>query len=827
MRREHDVGVMRCVEHGMQPVWINKNNLNEIELTQFDTLVVEKCEETSINQLTIAKCCIIDPENLISFSCATQDRSPVSIGVMRDLCICTSCLCFEDKAYIQALVKMMSGNFTTDLDDKVTHLITSSVLSVEYEKAIRMKIHIVKKEWVKAIWEANMTDYVDPDDKRFDKYKVPMFYNLVVTTTNVQRYEKEEIARLIRDNGGIYMNALDLEIVNIVLAPENSEISPKIRYARGSGIVCLTLNWLYESARVGHVLPFRYYIFETVKEHYFSRILNVCETPSYSTNHTTYDKEQDNYIDETAFETSTIRNVSTFSTVATVLDRPAFYEADAAGPFLYGCVIYLAGFTSDQKDKLNRILRVGSAMPFDYVCDILTHIIVGDEDSAASDLKLLKSGGLCPYVLTLEWLEESIKLKRRAPLKNFLYKREDSTLQKVMKLSSSSITNSQLLQDRMSEEGEQSSNLGEQERQNAIVSTTGKTVQEYLKQCTHPSIQTPESLGGYITPPETDNNSDTINYRLFEGLTFVVSDFCDMNNDVLENIIAMNGKVVPDTFIKIPDYGIVPRCGMTLNCTVKEIVTDLFIEDCIRQDRIVDIMYYHRPISVTNHVLLGCVLTISTYTGVERSYLVTLAMELGATYQDVFTCEMIIGGDMYKNTHLVCSVPEGKNYNVAVRSKIPVVTAEWLKACAAQLTRVDETPFLVVKSLAPSKGPKRPMETDICSFQTNTKQIVFSTEPIASSSKIYNIIVPEEYFLNLEVQNNTFDNMQSPNNEYSLPMNTTSESSATLFQEFRSIPSSERERSPLKRPFSTPVSILKDWQEVDENLSENNNAGEI
>lgn len=43
-------------------------------------------------------------------------------------------------------------------------------------------------------------------------------------------------------------------------------------------------------------------------------------------------------------------------------------------------------------------------------------------------------------------------------------------------------------------------------------------------------------------------------------------------------------------------------------------------------------MYYHRPVSVAKHVLVGCVLTISTYVRVERSYLVTLAMELGAMY---------------------------------------------------------------------------------------------------------------------------------------------------------------------------------------------------
>lgn len=43
------------------------------------------------------------------------------------------------------------------------------------------------------------------------------------------------------------------------------------------------------------------------------------------------------------------------------------------------------------------------------------------------------------------------------------------------------------------------------------------------------------------------------------------------------------------------------------------------------------------------------------------------------------------------------------------------------------------------------------MVSDISLLQTNTDQIVLSTEPVASSSRSYNIIVPEEYFPNLEV----------------------------------------------------------------------------
>ncbi|XP_050598083.1 DNA topoisomerase 2-binding protein 1-like isoform X2 [Bombus affinis] len=772
----------KCLTLGMEPVWISERDSNKMKFTRNDILVVEKYEELSDNTLKTSKCCIVNPELFPLISNITLGRtSPVHSNVMQDLCICISSrLCLEDKRYIQVLVSQMSGNFTTKLNDKVTHLVILSILSVEYEKAIRMKIQIVTKEWVKAIWEANKGDYVEPNDKRFDKYKVSIFYNLVITATNIKRCEKEEIARLIKDNGGMYLNDLDIKKVNIVLAPENSEVSQKLKYAEEANIICLTLNWLYESIKAGHALPFKHYIYQTEqKEQYSSRRSNV-------------------------------------STVTTILDNLTFIEAEAAGPFLYGCVIYLAGFTSDQKDKLNLILTVGYAMPFDYVCDMVTHVIVGDEDRAASELKLLKPGALCPHILKLEWLVESIRLKQPAPVEYFLYEQENSTLKKDL----------QLMQERMSEEGKESSNLGQQELHNAIVSTTDEPY-------TPVSTQLSESPEEYFIPPEA-NNID-INDRLFEGLTFVVSDLCDMYNDVVKDIIAMNGKVVQDMLVTSPDYGIVPKFGMTLNCTAKEIVTDLFIEDCIDQGRIVKVMYYHRPISVTKIALVGCVLTISTYVGVERSYLVTLAMELGATKQNIFACETIIEEGIYKNTHLICPMPEGKKYDLAVRCKIPVVTAEWLKACAAQSTWVDETPFLV-KSL----GPERPMELDTSLLQTNTNKIVFSTEPVATTSRSCNIIVPKEYLLNLQVQNNILKNMLS--NELSLPMNTTFKPPETqCSQVFRSIPSLGTERSwleginyslnlikekpPLEKPFNRVISMLKkNCQKVNEKLPENHDA---
>lgn len=66
-----------------------------------------------------------------------------------------------------------------------------------------MKIPIMSKEWIEAVWEANLKEVIKADDKIFDKYKCPVFMNLIVTSTNLHKRQKEEIKRLIHDHGGV------------------------------------------------------------------------------------------------------------------------------------------------------------------------------------------------------------------------------------------------------------------------------------------------------------------------------------------------------------------------------------------------------------------------------------------------------------------------------------------------------------------------------------------------------------------------------------------------------------------------------------------------
>lgn len=61
------------------------------------------------------------------------------------------------------------------------------------------------------------------------------------------------------------MGPLDGTKVKVVLAPENSPISEKLKYAKQTNIACLTPNWVYESIKVGYALPFKNYLIKSLK----------------------------------------------------------------------------------------------------------------------------------------------------------------------------------------------------------------------------------------------------------------------------------------------------------------------------------------------------------------------------------------------------------------------------------------------------------------------------------------------------------------------------------------------------------------------------------
>ena len=53
------------------------------------------------------------------------------------------------------------------------------------------------------MWETNLKDSIRATDPVFDRYNCPVFLNLIVTSTNLNKRQKEDIKRLINNNGGV------------------------------------------------------------------------------------------------------------------------------------------------------------------------------------------------------------------------------------------------------------------------------------------------------------------------------------------------------------------------------------------------------------------------------------------------------------------------------------------------------------------------------------------------------------------------------------------------------------------------------------------------
>ncbi|XP_066593898.1 DNA topoisomerase 2-binding protein 1 [Prorops nasuta] len=772
----------KCKEDGYAPQWITEKYCMNLKPAKRDVFVFEEFKGDAFKKLQPFKCAIIGPKCLltcfINGEPIPEGTSPIFNTAMRNIVAAISGFRGEKKENIQNMVQYMGGNTVKDLRFCTTHLITNSVMSEKYEKAIEQKIPTYTEEWIYAVWQTNLQKYIKATDESFDKYKTPIFLNLIATSTNTSKTIKDELKILINQNGGTYMGPLDGSKVKVVFAPEKPALSDKLKFAMQQGLPCLKVEWVYASIKAGYALPFNNYLIKSTKATSTPEKTVATDCLEVSSISNIGNEIYNNHVEETLMvtmnATSRLSSISapTDDSYIKILDKLFLSDAKMAGPFLDGCNIYLTGFLSSHRDRINRILNVGSATRLDDISDALTHVIVGDESKSNNDLRLIKSKGLSsPYILDLRWIEESIKLKRPAPEENFFYKDKINSKQKPEEPPSPlSKKNLQLLQAppkkpaRLSFEEAKSSKPLEQD---------ADFLQQYLHKTAPNTNQLPEFNCSKWNPYESGyntsvmrkeesshrdqgtllnnisvNNSmptesqDTISRTIFEGLTFLLADFDkEMYSSLLTTINELGGKVVSTAFSDVPDYGVVPLNGATLKHTVNEIVTDLFIKDCLNEECIVETMYYHHPINIKlgTNPLSECVITLSTYTGVERVYLSKLAELLGARCQDTFARRTNKERNSYGSTHLVCPVPEGSKYNAAVKWKLPAITAKWLLACAEQLKLVDEKDFLVGETIAPERPTRKHNEEE-----STIKEMRPPLAPTERSSTVPKRLLPKD-----------------------------------------------------------------------------------
>ncbi|XP_011293163.1 DNA topoisomerase 2-binding protein 1 [Musca domestica] len=428
-------------------------------------------------------------------------------------------------------------------------------------------------------------------------------------------------------------------------------------------------------------------------------------------------------------------------------------QAKKAGNFLDGCCIYLSGFRPEEREKLNRILNAGGATRYDVVNEKITHIIVGQLDDSEFKAWKRDNILTGIHIVRLDWLLESIKIKQTASeavyrvslptsrepdapspsskktlrSMNHSFKQPDKPIKK--KLFSKDAESDMDNDSDAAATPKNAVELPSEAEENDLISQYS---QENVPQAPPPlpqnvtilpdeSMSHPMASSTQCTPNEpptkaktpaatsaapqaqpsnvTDASGFTIDYEnldFFQGMSLYIDNNHfpeEFYTQMISECEAAQGNIVPATFRDPVDYAIV-SFESTLDVSklpvkARNIVTELYVESCMKVNKLVPIEYYHKHIPHTADMqpLQGMTIVISIYSLLERDFIDSIAQLLGANVNKTFVKK--------ERPLLICPNPEGSKYEGALKWRYPVVTSEWLLKCAEEGRKVSYGPFLV------------------------------------------------------------------------------------------------------------------------------------
>jgi topoisomerase (DNA) II binding protein 1 len=148
-----------------------------------------------------------------------------------------------------------------------------------------------------------------------------------------------------------------------------------------------------------------------------------------------------------------------------------------------------------------------------------------------------------------------------------------------------------------------------------------------------------------------------------EGKTvYIAHDAEGEYQSLAEECESVGGQVVNSQYQSTIDYVIVPFApiGQVKVAKYRHIVNDLWWKETFKAAAIMPVQYFHGPIySTTVKPLANYNIFISTYTGAERLYLITVGATLGASVKEQYIKK--------EKPILLCPVGEGAKYQAALK----------------------------------------------------------------------------------------------------------------------------------------------------------------
>ncbi|XP_064076968.1 DNA topoisomerase 2-binding protein 1 isoform X2 [Vanessa tameamea] len=728
---EMQLAFSACEQHsggGIKAKWVQEALWRKFDnLTKRDVFVLSKFEGEIFEKLKSTKCLLVGPRCL---SCCLMEGSPIPSGpepvytiAMRGLVVSASGLSKEQKEKIKQKVQWMGGLYSTVLTEDTTHLVSDTVLSDKYIKSVERNIPVMCEKWVDAVWEASLRLNVNGNSSEFHQYKLPAFANLQITTSGIAKKEKQLIMKLVNENGGVFSGAFQSETTDVVVLTKDGIGSEKYKAAVEYGKACVVPAWVRASAARGACAALARYrvaaaaTSSPLAEHRapdislnFSRITNV--------------KPPSNFVDESrAVDMSTISGRMKLSQEGrkshdTSFDKEIIAEFEnfdmscikKAGPIFDGFCIWVSGLEGVPRERaLAAVSRCGGVR-YDAPHERVTHAL-----STRAAAPAARAALPAVPVLSALWLLRSVRAARPLDEAEYLIESHPMTPVKssarkphIEAASPMSKRNLQLLR------------RGPLELPPPVpehpqpAEPQDELVNHYLSQIVpEPQEKTPEPIPQPVLQQEPNITEDTVDEpteeieQIFRGMKIEVHGLdeeaiCEIGAEVSAagGALAAAGGALAAAGAGAA-HALVPL-DWDRDCAL-QLVTVFWVKDCLSQQELLPIQYYHRPVKLPQWKgagpLEGVVASLSTYSGVERAFLDELAKLLGATTQLRF-CRRNTANAL-ASTHLICPSASGDKYLGAVKWSLPAVTAAWLLHCAREGRRVSERDYLVGDTRAP------------------------------------------------------------------------------------------------------------------------------
>lgn len=609
----------------------------------------------------------------------------------------------EQKEEIHKLVNFMGGVYTANLTETTTHLVTDQVRSCKYEEAAKSHVLIMHPDWITKLWGCSQKKGFSTSaaDAQFDVYKLPIFFNLNVSTSGMKAGDRNIIKAHIEANGGKFSSSFGKSVDILIIEQEDAN-RDKVKLATRINKAILSQQWILDSLEAGYSLNLEEYKVKLCRSS--TPVTDTATSaarfnPDISQMSTISAIRGSSHLDNTMEQTANQTLLS--STLTSPKAEPSYRKfmamlslrvAKKSPNMFNGLTFYLQGFAKQELVQLAKILGTCGAATSADINDRVTHILLGDENT----FKGFESNEFDPFVLKLEWLHESLEKRNLADEAGFKVETKRATAEppspgSLKAIKSLSSTFKKPLPARKLDLPSKDTHIDHEEEM-AIV-------------------------GKYLAAPVLNQDE-----KIFFGKTFHVHEFSDEEKIEVTQTCSLHGAtLVDERYKREVDYILTPAeilSDFKPPVKFRNVVSMLWLDDCCTEEKCLDVDYFHKPmIRVPREAqpLKHEVFVVSAYRGNEKKFIKQLITNLGGEFQDRLA--------RAENPILICPIGEGEKFKRVLMWNLVALNVEWLVECYKFRTRLDETDYLVGAAVPSKRNIK-----GRCSFVPSSQEFTYEEE---------------------------------------------------------------------------------------------------